>query len=163
MAHVGVAQVPKTVTEVEKDTDLPKALVKKIVKNKINQTLAYNAAPDAQEPKKDIQINKDALLAFSESAKVINICTIRIPIGFCSLPIFVLHRTCGGMTSCCVHQVFISYLTSAANDICKEAKRQTISAEDVFTALQDLEFGELISPLKEALEGTLTVFDGPSS
>ncbi len=51
-------------------------------------------------------------------------------------------------------QVFISYLTSAANDICKEAKRQTISAEDVFTALQDLEFGELISPLKEALEGT---------
>lgn len=77
MAHVGVAQVPKTVTEVEKDTDLPKALVKKIVKNKINQTLAYSAAPDAQEPKKDIQINKDALLAFSESAKVISTCTNR--------------------------------------------------------------------------------------
>ena len=50
-------------------------------------------------------------------------------------------------------QVFISYLTSAANDICKDAKRQTISAEDVFTALQDLDFGELISPTKDALEG----------
>ena len=50
-------------------------------------------------------------------------------------------------------QVFISYLTSAANDICKDAKRQTISADDVFTALQDLDFGELINPTKEALEG----------
>ena len=49
--------------------------------------------------------------------------------------------------------MFISYLTSAANDICKEAKRQTISAEDVFSALQDLEFGELLPPLKEALDG----------
>lgn len=49
--------------------------------------------------------------------------------------------------------MFISYLTSAANDICKDAKRQTISAEDVFTALQDLDFGELISPTKDALEG----------
>ena len=51
--------------------------------------------------------------------------------------------------------MFISYLTSAANDICKEAKRQTISAEDVFSALQDLEFGELLPPLKEALDGML--------
>ncbi len=50
-------------------------------------------------------------------------------------------------------QVFVSYLTSAANDICKEAKRQTISAEDVFTALQDLDFGELVPPTKDALEG----------
>ena len=51
--------------------------------------------------------------------------------------------------------MFISYLTSAANDICKDAKRQTISAEDVFTALQDLDFGELISPTKDALEGMI--------
>lgn len=57
----------KALTDVEKDTDLPRALVKKIVKNKVNQTLAA-AAPG--EPLKDIQINKDALIAFSESAKV---------------------------------------------------------------------------------------------
>ena len=56
-------------------------------------------------------------------------------------------------TSSIFLQVFISYLTSAANDICKDAKRQTISADDVFTALQDLDFGELINPTKEALEG----------
>ena len=55
--------------------------------------------------------------------------------------------------NCSSLQVFVSYLTSAANDICKEAKRQTISAEDVFTALQDLDFGELVPPTKDALEG----------
>lgn len=55
----------------------------------------------------------------------------------------------------CYCQVFVSYLTSAANDICKEAKRQTISAEDVFTALQDLDFGELVPPTKDALEGSI--------
>jgi histone H3/H4 len=57
----------KPLPDVEKDTDLPRALVKKIVKNKVNQTLA-SATPG--EAVKDIQINKDALLAFSESAKV---------------------------------------------------------------------------------------------
>lgn len=41
----------------------------------------------------------------------------------------------------------------AGNDICKEAKRQIISIEDVFTALEDLEFTELLPPLKESLEG----------
>jgi hypothetical protein len=70
MTFVGTAQVPKTVSEVERDTDLPKALVKKIVKGKINQTLAYNAVPGDTAPRPDIQINKDALLAFSEGAKV---------------------------------------------------------------------------------------------
>lgn len=41
----------------------------------------------------------------------------------------------------------------AGNDICKEAKRQIISIEDVFTALEDLEFTELLPSLKESLEG----------
>ena len=39
------------------------------------------------------------------------------------------------------------------NDICKDAKRQIISIEDVFTALEDLEFTELLPALKESLEG----------
>ena len=39
------------------------------------------------------------------------------------------------------------------NDICKDAKRQIISIEDVYTALEDLEFQELLPPLKESLEG----------
>ena len=39
------------------------------------------------------------------------------------------------------------------NDICKESKRQIMSVDDIFTALEDLEFGELLPPLKESLEG----------
>ena len=49
--------------------------------------------------------------------------------------------------------MFIHYLTATANDVCKESKRQTISADDVITALEDLEFGELVPALREALEG----------
>ena len=34
--------------------------------------------------------------------------------------------------------IFIFYLTHCANDICKEKKRQTISPQDVLTALKYL-------------------------
>ena len=50
-------------------------------------------------------------------------------------------------------KIFIHFLTATANDVCKEAKRQTISADDVITALEDLELGDLVVPLREALEG----------
>ena len=61
---------------------------------------------------------QDALLAFSESAKI-----------------------------------FISYITAAATDACKVAKRQTMSEADVLTALEELEFGELIPTLRDSLDG----------
>lgn len=92
------------------DTDLPKALIKRIVKGKLAQA--------AGDDNKDYQLNKDALLAFSEAAKV-----------------------------------FISYISSTANEVCREGKRHTISAEDVFTALNDVELVELIQPLREHLDG----------
>ena len=50
-------------------------------------------------------------------------------------------------------QVFISYITGTASDICKDAKRQTISADDVFSALSDLGFESYIAPTKHCLEG----------
>ncbi|KAK4369470.1 hypothetical protein RND71_013262 [Anisodus tanguticus] len=50
-------------------------------------------------------------------------------------------------------RIFVHYLSSTANDICKESKRQTINAEDVFKALEEIEFPELIEPLKASLEG----------
>jgi len=50
-------------------------------------------------------------------------------------------------------KLFVHYLTAAANDVCKEAKRQTISADDVLVALADLDFEEFVEPLKAALEG----------
>ena len=52
--------------EIEKDTDLPRNLVKKIVKNKVSQVQASTGAQQGR----DVQVNRDALLAFSESAKV---------------------------------------------------------------------------------------------
>ncbi|KAJ8551996.1 hypothetical protein K7X08_028439 [Anisodus acutangulus] len=49
-------------------------------------------------------------------------------------------------------RIFIHYLSATANDICKESKRQTINAEDVFKALEEIEFPELIEPLRASLE-----------
>ncbi|KZV41736.1 DNA polymerase epsilon subunit D [Dorcoceras hygrometricum] len=49
-------------------------------------------------------------------------------------------------------RIFIHYLSAAANDICKESNRQIISAEDVFKALEEIEFTEFIAPLRASLE-----------
>eukprot|EP00775_Hariotina_reticulata_P003911 gene3911-4165_t len=92
----------------EVQVDLPKGVVKRIVKEKLN------AVADSG---KDVQINKDALLAFAESAKV-----------------------------------FINYVTAAASDVCKEKKRATLTANDVFQGLEELEFQELIPGLQEAYD-----------
>lgn len=53
----------------------------------------------------------------------------------------------------CHPQVFISYVTATANDVCKDKKRATLSADDVLTALEETDFAELLPPLKEAYEG----------
>jgi hypothetical protein len=47
--------------------------------------------------------------------------------------------------------VFIGYISTAASEISKEKKRQTISSSDVITALEELDFGSLVPPLKEFL------------
>ena len=41
----------------------------------------------------------------------------------------------------------------SANDMCKESKRQTISADDVLKALDEMEFSEFVEPLRTALQG----------
>lgn len=50
-------------------------------------------------------------------------------------------------------KIFIHYLTATANDICRDGKRQTISVDDVFKAIDELEFGEFSEPLRQAFEG----------
>ncbi|KAJ4846742.1 hypothetical protein Tsubulata_010225 [Turnera subulata] len=95
----------KVVSEAE---ELPKAIVRRVVKDKLSQ-----CSPDS-----DFIVHRDALLAFSESARI-----------------------------------FIHYLSATANDICKESKRQTMNADDVFKALEEIEFPEFISPLKASLGG----------
>lgn len=41
----------------------------------------------------------------------------------------------------------------SASDMCKESNRQMINAEDVFNALEEIEFPEFIEPLRASLEG----------
>lgn len=42
-----------------------------------------------------------------------------------------------------------------ANDFCKDARRQTMKADDVFKAIEEMEFSEFLEPLKASLEGKL--------
>ncbi|CAI9105645.1 OLC1v1004618C1 [Oldenlandia corymbosa var. corymbosa] len=49
-------------------------------------------------------------------------------------------------------RLFIHYLTATANEICKDSHRQIINAEDVFKALEDMDFPEFIQPLRDSLE-----------
>lgn len=49
--------------------------------------------------------------------------------------------------------VFILYLNSAANDVCKSSKRSTVSGPDILRALEEIDMGELVKPCKETLEG----------
>jgi DNA polymerase epsilon subunit 3 len=44
-------------------------------------------------------------------------------------------------------------LCCSANEICRESKRQTINADDVLKAVEELDFPEFCEPLKAALAG----------
>lgn len=96
--------------------DFPKSLLKRIVKEQVQKLEgSHGASPDSAQG--DIQVNKEATLAFNEAAKI-----------------------------------FIHYLTCAANDICMESKRQTLGVEDVFKALSEIDFDDLVEPLRKSLE-----------
>lgn len=96
---------------------LPAAHVKRLVKSKLAELMS-GLGPDAKGNTHEGHVQKEALNAFGESAKI-----------------------------------FIHYLTATANEFCREGKRQTIGVDDVFRAIEDLEFGEFTEPLKQALEG----------
>ncbi len=100
--------------------ELPKSVVQRIVRAKAVQVLAATRASKGAADAKpaNVQISKDALLAFSESGRV-----------------------------------FINYLASTAHECAKEGKRVTISAADVFKALEELDFTEFVQPLQQYLEG----------
>ncbi|XP_044482202.1 DNA polymerase epsilon subunit 3 [Mangifera indica] len=49
-------------------------------------------------------------------------------------------------------RIFIHYLSATANDICKESKRQTINADDVLKAIEEIDFPEFVGPLKASLD-----------
>ncbi|KAI7855193.1 histone-fold-containing protein [Circinella umbellata] len=54
--------------------------------------------------------------------------------------------------------VFINYLSTVANDTAKSANHKTISAPDVFKAMEVLEFDDLIPALRESFTGNITIY-----
>lgn len=47
--------------------------------------------------------------------------------------------------------VFVLYATSCANNFAQKQKRKTLTATDVFEALEEMEFSQFIKPLKDSL------------
>uniref|UniRef100_A0A0E0GFN7 Transcription factor CBF/NF-Y/archaeal histone domain-containing protein n=1 Tax=Oryza nivara TaxID=4536 RepID=A0A0E0GFN7_ORYNI len=103
----GQAAAAASMAEAEVE-ELPKAIVRRLVKEKLAQVAAGGA---------EVIVNKDAMSAFAESARI-----------------------------------FIHYLSATANDMCKESKRQTINADDVLKALDEMEFPEFVEPLNTSLQ-----------
>ena len=50
-------------------------------------------------------------------------------------------------------QSLVLFTLYSANNFAVRAKRKTLSATDVFSALEDMEFEQFIPELKECLEG----------
>ncbi|CAE1268851.1 POLE3 [Acanthosepion pharaonis] len=48
--------------------------------------------------------------------------------------------------------VFVLYATSCSNNFALRSKRKTINAQDVLSAMQDMEFDQFLDPLKFCLE-----------
>jgi DNA polymerase epsilon subunit 3 len=94
-------------------SELPLSCVRTVVKAKLLELTGG-------DEKREVAVQKEALQALSEAAKI-----------------------------------FIHYLTATANEVCHESKRLTISANDVYKALEEIDFPEFAEPLKEALAGTM--------
>lgn len=57
-------------------------------------------------------------------------------------------RTAIGKAAC----IFVLYITACSNNFAVKAKRKTLTAGDVFNALGDIEFEQLVPDLKQFLE-----------
>lgn len=143
----------------EGDAELPKALLKRVIKAGLSQ---WDVAAGG-DGKRDFQVNK---VCAPQQAR----CRVGPLVAPVARPWPAAARLLApGRPRAASHlptplqdallacaeagRLFIHYLTATANDACKDAKRQTISADDVLTALEDLDFGELVEPLRSALEG----------
>lgn len=98
----------------EMDVELPKSLIKRIVKAK----LAEQAELGDDDRKRDVQTSRDATVALSHATKV-----------------------------------FITYVSSAAHDICREHNRTTVAPQDINAALNELGFSSFLPDLQELLSG----------
>lgn len=59
--------------------------------------------------------------------------------------------------------VFVLYLTSQSSQIAQKSNRKTLLGQDVTDALENLEFEELVEPLKQCLAGNYYFLSTPNS
>ena len=52
--------------------------------------------------------------------------------------------------------IFVLYLAHNANQLCKDANRSTIQADDILNALNEIEFGEFNDELRKVLDSYRT-------
>ncbi|XP_064109809.1 LOW QUALITY PROTEIN: DNA polymerase epsilon subunit 3-like [Macrobrachium nipponense] len=48
--------------------------------------------------------------------------------------------------------VFVLYTTSTANNLAQKNKKKTVSAQDIFNAMKEMEFEKFVEPLQESLD-----------
>ena len=48
--------------------------------------------------------------------------------------------------------MFVLYATSCANNVAQKSKRKTLTAPDVFSTMEEMEFETFLEPLKDSLE-----------
>ena len=57
--------------------------------------------------------------------------------------------------------VFVLYATSCSNNFAMKAKRKTINANDVISAMDEMEFDQFEDPLKQCLDGNRLTCSNP--
>lgn len=57
--------------------------------------------------------------------------------------------------------VFVLYATSCSNNFAMKAKRKTINANDVISAMDEMEFDQFEDPLKQCLDGNCLTSSNP--
>ncbi|KAL6205316.1 hypothetical protein ACLB2K_022577 [Fragaria x ananassa] len=118
---------------VAETAELPKTIVRRVVKDKLSQCSKADA---------DLNVHKEALTAFSESARIF-IHYLSATYASLSLSPFFDFNS--------LSRIISIRMLCRANDICRGSKRQTINADDVFKALEDIEFPEFVGPLSKVL------------
>lgn len=132
----GEAKEIEHVNPVPEEMSLPSAAIQRIIKSKLPE---------------GVMIGKEAKIAFSKASSI-----------------FILYVTTMCAFSppppapCVVCLVFSpphspphsrSSATRSANDLAKEARRTTVTAQDVLHALRDLEFDEFLPAVEACLHG----------
>ena len=135
----GEAKEIEHVNPVPEEMSLPSAAIQRIIKSKLPE---------------GVMIGKEAKIAFSKASSIF-ILYVTTMCAFPPPPHPLPRASCA---SCLVHRHLTRHLsrssaTRSANDLAKEARRTTVTAQDVLHALRDLEFDEFLPAVEACLHG----------